>query len=322
MAETLQERGGVGRRRVLLLATSDLHYRSHEGRAAELTEAARRVRFDCFVFAGDLSSGPPEKYRGALACFGRLSQPKIAVLGNHDLWVDHDGDSESRFGVLTPVFEEFGFSVLDAAPALIDGVAFVGGVGWYDYSFRARDPSFAEWVLVRRGDGSFCRWSELADEDYADKRLTYIDLRGRSGGPGRSEVTLKGSQWMDRHYIRWRYSDAEFTERCLRRLRADIERVRRSADEIVCVLHHVPFRELVVTKGEPAWDFANAFVGSGRFGRLLLEYSEVRTVICGHTHAPRGALVGHIHAFDVSDRSGGALYLVDTEAGTCERVFR
>ena len=304
-----------------ILATSDLHYADHMGRAVKLAEAARRVKFDVLVIAGDVASGNPDHYRAVLPLFGRLSQPKLAVFGNHDLWVaDEGGDSLQQFDVLTPIFEAFGFSVLDAAPAIIENTGFVGNIGWYDYSFRRRNPAFAKWVLVLRQDGTVCRWDEMTEADYATKRLTYIDLRRSSFQPGNPKTVIGRSQWLDWRFIKWHYTDEEFTRICARRLQQHLERIHDAVEEIVCVTHHVPFAELVVVKEEPGWDFANAFVGSSLLGQVMLAYPKVKVAICGHTHRHSTACVGHIFCCDVSSRAGGALFLIDTEKRTCERV--
>ena len=304
-----------------ILATSDLHYTDHMGRAVKLAEAARRVKFDILIIAGDIASGNPNHYRHVLPLFGRLSQPKLAVFGNHDLWVSpEDGDSLKQFDILTPVFEAFGFSVLDSAPAIIDNVGFVGNVGWYDYSFRRTNPAFAPYVLVLRQDGSVCRWDEMTDADYATKRLTYIDLRRSTAQLGNPKAVIGRSQWLDWRFVKLPYSDTEFTKICAQRLQRDIERIHDSVSEIVCVTHHVPFAELVVVKDEPGWDFANAFVGSALLGQVMLPYPKVKTAICGHTHRHCAAKVAHIFCCDVSARSGGALFLIDTEKAECRRV--
>lgn len=304
-----------------ILATSDLHFPHHMRRTEKIYNAARTVKFDVFVIAGDIADGDPQHYRIALSILGRLSQPKLAVFGNHDLWVEPDkGDSLQQFEILSPIFENFGFSVLDIAPAIIDDVGFVGNVGWYDYSFRRENPDFTRWVLVIRRDGSVCRWDELTEKDYATKQLTYIDARSSSSQPGNPHMIAK-TQWLDHRFINWRYNDKEFAKICVDRIKSDIKRIRKSVKEIVCVTHHVPFPQLVLVKDEPGWDFNNAFIGSRIFGETLLQFPEVKTVICGHTHHHGRIEVGHIFCCNVSSSAGGALFLIDTETRLCSRVF-
>jgi hypothetical protein len=52
----------------------------------------------------------------------------------------------------------------------------------------------------------------------------------------------------------------------------------------VVVTHHLPFAGLVTSKGELPWDFINGFMGSERLGEAMLQASNVRAGVCGHTH--------------------------------------
>ena len=52
----------------------------------------------------------------------------------------------------------------------------------------------------------------------------------------------------------------------------------------VVVTHHLPFADLVTSKGEPPWDFINGFMGSDRLGAAMLGAANVRAAVCGHTH--------------------------------------
>ena len=69
--------------------------------------------------------------------------------------------------------------------------------------------------------------------------------------------------------------------------------------EVVAAVHHLPFRELLPPARAGQWDFAKAFLGSGRIGELLLRFPNVRRVFCGHSHFPAEARVGHVHAVNV-----------------------
>jgi hypothetical protein len=65
---------------------------------------------------------------------------------------------------------------------------------------------------------------------------------------------------------------------------------------VIAAIHQLPFRELLPPPRTAQWDFAKAYLGSEKIGRLLLEYPNVREVFCGHSHFPAEAQVGHIHA--------------------------
>ena len=64
-------------------------------------------------------------------------------------------------------------------------------------------------------------------------------------------------------------------------------------------MHHLPFRELVPDSDDPTWAFASAFMGSERFGEVLLSEPKVRYVFCGHSHRPLRVRCGHIRCIDV-----------------------
>ena len=68
---------------------------------------------------------------------------------------------------------------------------------------------------------------------------------------------------------------------------------------VVAAVHHLPFREMLPPPRNPQWDFAHAFLGSGRIGELLLRYSNVRHVYCGHSHFPAETRAGNLHAINV-----------------------
>ena len=71
------------------------------------------------------------------------------------------------------------------------------------------------------------------------------------------------------------------------------------APRVLAAVHVVPFRELLPPPRNPQWDFAKAYLGSERIGRLLLEFPNVRHVLCGHSHFPAHCRVGQIEAVNI-----------------------
>jgi hypothetical protein len=132
-------------------------------------------------------------------------------------------------------------------------------MGWYDYSFQ--DP-----IL------------KLREIFYRRKSI-----------PGL--VTMNDVQ-----FVKWRFSDKEFTALCAERLAADLRNVSRRVDRIVAVTHFVPFESLIPPlEGLPLM-FARAFIGSAELGRVLRRFRKVRYVFAGHAHLESHAQVGPIRA--------------------------
>ena len=122
-----------------ILITADLHYDLGRSRAAARELAARvcAAGGDAVVLVGDTAGARLHWWREALGFFAGFDGRKLLVPGNHCLWCREGEDSIDRYErVLPEVAGEFGFELLDHAPVVLDGVALVGSVGWYDYSFR------------------------------------------------------------------------------------------------------------------------------------------------------------------------------------------
>jgi hypothetical protein len=105
--------------------------------------------------------------------------------------------------------------------------------------------------------------------------------------------------WMDGLRVRLPFSDAEFTEQLVERCRRHLDQVNGRARRIVAVIHHLPFVELVRRQGLVNWQFANAFMGSRRFGELLLEYPRISHAFCGHSHLRCRVTCGHVQCINV-----------------------
>jgi hypothetical protein len=219
------------------------------------------------VVAGDVADGDPEFYRACLELFDGFGGARMVTPGNHDLWTP-DGDSLQLYrNVLPEIAADCGFHTLDRGPLVLGRTAFIGNIGWYDYSFR--DPDLG--VPLRQ---------------YEAKELPGV------------------CTWNDGRFVRWDVTDAEFTDRCLRRLLHHYRQVEPRAERVVAVLHHLPFRELLYGPADAAHEFSRAFMGSERFGRLLLDCPAVRYVICGHRHAPDAARFGPLQAVTVGSEYG------------------
>ena len=138
---------------------------------------------------------------------------------------------------------------------------------------------------------------------------TWRCFRG-AGVPNGTEATggaTRGSVIGVRFYARWNdarfvrlgeRSDEQFLAELLELLRTQLDSLRE-VPRVIAAVHHLPFRELLPPPRNAQWDFAKAFLGSPRLGELLLAYSNVTDVYCGHSHSPAEATIGQVHAVNI-----------------------
>jgi 3',5'-cyclic AMP phosphodiesterase CpdA len=252
-----------------ILATADLHVDLVEnetewGMFRKIAERAAAVGPDVLIHAGDLAGFRKEEIRKGLELFAELKCTKLAVPGNHELWL-REGDSYDFYRNRLPgLFAEAGFHMLDTEPVVLGTTAFVGNVGWYDLSFR--DASLS-------GPDEAC---------YQSKRW-----------PGRVI-------WNDGPYVRLGRSDAAFCEELRQRIESQIRSLPPVVATIVAVTHHVAFAEMANRPGDDeVGRFCAAFSGSAALGRLLIQDPRIRYHICGHTHAKQRVTKGHVESINV-----------------------
>ena len=270
-----------------LLAAADLHFGLYpEGDAStlKLAEHVCASDADVLLIVGDVADDAVGGFASCLRLFERFRGLKLLVPGNHDLWT-RAGDSERRYRNLLPrLAAQWGFHMLDRAPIRAGTTGFIGNIGWYDYSFRNPDLG-------------------LSTETYRRKSL-----------PGLCS-------WNDGIYIRWDMTDEVFTERCVQRLKRHYEAAEPKVDRVIAVLHHLPFAELLSGPSSKAMDFCRAFMGSVRFGELLIRCPKVRFVICGHKHRPSACERGDLKALVVgSEYKMKRLLRLDIATGEYDRV--
>ena len=301
---------------MLICAAADIHY-PREGRdwyqalAGSMCDSGAEV----LVLAGDIAVGEQQQYGKFLDLFADFGGPKLFVPGNHDLWsLSRHPDTPRRYDrALRSIAGAAGFHYLPGAPLQLGDVGFVGGAGWYDYSFRqveapAADLRLASFHAGRGGAGAGIAalgtggakaWEELTDDDYARKALAW-----RGGGATRNVV------WNDAMYINWGEADAGVVAR----MAADIVRdaaAMPQARALVGVCHFLPFAELL--DPEPTDDvgsaYCRAYLGSALLGEAFLSDPRFRLVLCGHSHRQRVLETGHLAVANcsVGERSGGPL---------------
>jgi predicted phosphohydrolase len=257
--------------------TADLHWgaRHPDGAAATRLLAAELDHDppDLLVLGGDIGAG--EDFEACLRLFAGLPCRKALIPGNHDIWVRPDdgrGDSLAVYHDHLPrVAADHGFHYLDRGPLILPeaGLAVVGSMNWYDYSWAAdRLPAVAD--------------------DWQDRLQAKRFSRGRHN---------------DANFVRWPHDDPGFTREAVRALRIHLRDALRQVPAVLMVTHHPSFRGLNYPKQEPLglddllWE---AFSGNAGVEGLLAEFGRhVPLAFCGHTHFAREAEFGPTRGFNV-----------------------
>lgn len=118
-------------------------------------------RSDVLLLAGDVSDDFALLETVLAACAARFAQV-LFVPGNHDLWVRrcHFDCSLTKFTALNALCDSLG---IKTQTFLLDGVAFVPLLSWYDFSFGELSRE------LRRGwrDFSACHWPDSLSDSGA-----------------------------------------------------------------------------------------------------------------------------------------------------------
>ncbi len=275
-----------------IVAIADMHYETEtRDRAQAVARAVCDSGARVLVIAGDCAADGWQRLDEVLALFGDFEGHRLMVPGNHDLW-----QNERPFGTrrvydetIPRIAEAQGFHCLDTGPKTIDGTAFVGSMGWYDYGMRQTEPPVDDMTVtpiqIGRGENgrvSFSAvpgveekgWEALEPEDYAANGLIW-----QTDGSPRIAV------WNDALHLSWERSAPEMAEQFARRLREQVAAVADDSERVVGVTHFVPFAELADHASErPAEAFVRAYLGSALLGEALMEAPNLELVIYGHRH--------------------------------------
>src|SRR5262249_17014008 len=144
------------RRRIVKIAlTADLHWGVRpEGDAAtrQLVETLSRDPPDLLLLAGDVGAG--DDFARCLDLFAKLPSRQALVPGNPDVGVGEDaprGASPAVYREWLPALSAAaGFHYLDHGPLVLAGagLAVVGSMNWYDYTWCDLDAlaaHFPDW---------------------------------------------------------------------------------------------------------------------------------------------------------------------------------
>lgn len=273
-----------------LVVTADLHFdivRSM-GPARQVAEQICALDADALLILGDVGGREVGIVRDGLHLFDPFKGRKFFVAGNHDIWTCPGEDSLDRLErVLPQICQETGFHDLGMSPAVVDGVGLAGSIGWYDYSFRPQHL------------GIPLRFYEAKIAPGAAARLSGYDHLVADLSDVPEEAMSIGTRWMDGEHVRLPMNDVEFCGRLVDRAAAHLQELEQDCGTIVFGIHHLPFHELVPPQKNPGWAFGSAFLGSSRFGELLLSCPRMRYVFCGHSHREHRIRIGHIECIDV-----------------------
>jgi predicted phosphohydrolase len=276
-----------------IAVAADLHWGHRHGQDATraLADFVLAESPDVFLLAGDVGTG--SLFEDCLRLFAEMPGVKALVPGNHDLWVSPDNKDFDSLDLYLRLLPEAaarqGFHYLDSGPLLLpgDGLAIVGTVNWYDYSWSID--------AIRR---------LFPEEEHRLQSKRFP--RGRHN---------------DANFIRWPLDDAGFTSLVTATLERHLEQASAQAERLIVVAHHPPFYAVSFPRSEPPtqleglmWD---AFAGNVGVEQLLARHaSKISHVFCGHTHRARHGTLGPIQGYNVgSDYPFKRLLLLDWPGG-------
>lgn len=273
-----------------ILVTADLHYDVARSKApAEaLAKEICAAGGDVLLVAGDCVSTNLAMFDRLWECFEGFKGARLLVAGNHELWTAPGCDSMQRYqSELREACRRNNVHYLDDAPYRCGEVAFVGSVGWYDYSFRSQRLE----IPIRFYENKVAPGAAAHFDKHRHLLAETADIPSSA-----REVTAR---WMDGIRVKLPMTDIEFTRHLADKLKSHLESVHDDVEHVVAAVHHLPFEEFVPQSIIPNWEFANGFMGSPLFGETLLGFSKVRNAYCGHSHQYKRVTKEHIECVNV-----------------------
>lgn len=268
-----------------LIVTADLHFNHGHSKplAIELIEKINRTAGDVLLVIGDTAVADGPELEQALSLF-TFRGPKLFVAGNHELWTKRD-DSLSIFREELPArVRALGWHWLEDDPFVIDDIAIVGSVGWYDYSFAVPELEIdSRFYEAKIAPGVAERLEEHKHLIHGDESPAALDVIAR---------------WNDGKFVKLGQSDSAFTQDRLESLSHQLD-AHRDKKSIIAAIHTVPLPQLLPPRRGMQWDFARAYLGSPRIGELLLSRPNVSHILCGHSHWPMETTIDSVRAINI-----------------------
>jgi predicted phosphohydrolase len=242
---------------ILKLAfTSDLHLPITKDEAiSALGREVQAFAPRAFVVAGDVGESLADLKRGLQLLREQVPCPIWVLAGNHDVWARPPHDSRQLWLEQVPAtVRAAGCHYLEGTSFVLDGVAVIGTIAWYDYS--AVDPTVQATGL-----------------EFAQQKFHYN---------------------ADALRIDWEWSDPEFAERVSVPFLLQFDHLDHDPSvRRVVVVTHVPIVEEQIHRNpsDPRWAFSNAYFGNLSLGRKVMAQRKVSHVISGHTHVGKRSVV-------------------------------
>lgn len=289
--------------------TADIHYgtQTRKKDLEKYISALNKTGVGYLLIAGDLASrgADHDQFKEALEILQKFRGEILFSPGNHDLWTGKGDSFDLLIHKMPAMLEGTNIHLLDNSPVIIDHLGFVGSVGWYDYSFRTvpgvLEELFSNYKFAFDEGKTVFRWDQLTAAQYASKECV-VSADGEN---------WHKSTWQDKRFIKWEFTDDQFLNYCIDRLREDIESIYPHVEKIVAITHHLPFKEFVPDIPDPTWGFHRAYLGSSAIGKLLLEYPRVKYAFFGHSHRNRMIQINGLCAGNVYFGETGELILID-----------
>lgn len=270
--------------------TSDLHVDySSENRelVARLRDAAIAAAPDVLIIGGDIAAGLDD-FDWTLRQFAGLKCKKLAVAGNHDIWIEsksdilHSKDSGAKYRRLLPVVaEENGFVMLHDQPVIMNGIGFAGCMGWFDYSFR--NLKFDTTTTIEQYQAG--RWQHPGNgKNFLWNDMQYVwwlkDLSAKINGFTRGDLCL---------------SDSEIAGQMAQALTSQLDRLGgEPLRQVVVVTHFVPNRALLNYYDTVPHDYFNAYHGSAGIENLVSSCEGISHVLYGHSHVAKDVTIAGV----------------------------
>lgn len=271
-----------------LLATADLHYNQPRSRAMadDLIHQLNHAGGDVLLLIGDTAPAATEHLERCLDRFSAFHGAKLFVAGNHELWT-HDPDSYQLFREELPRrIRSLGWHWLEGNPFTGTDTAIVGSIGWYDYSFAQEDLGIPRRFYEHKISPGAAR----AFEQFAHLFAPADDI---------SPLAMRTiARWNDGKFVKLHRSDDAFLAELLNDLSTQLQSLQH-VRHILAATHHLPCRQILPPPHSAQWDFAKAFLGSQRLGDLLLQFENVRHILCGHSHMAAEAEIGPTRVINI-----------------------